>query len=340
MLADEIGFTFRTFFKKRFEFYRNAMRFLHNKLPVQVNYYYFLDIKKYIESIYHHYDLLFPVLIRTAEYAIDKNVPKILELTDSIGINYKKSKLRTVSLKWKIIYHIETERLLAYERRCLSNFDKVLFVNAEEMQYFAMPQKSLWMPNGVDDKLLCYNKMDSKYKNWVVFFGKMNYQPNIDAVVWFIKNVLGHLNKGITFGIVGADPPLFIKKLEKRYHNIVVTGYVDDPYKILKSCLCVVAPMQSGGGIQNKILESMALGTVNIVSSLAAKPIGGQNKEDFLVLDSPQEIADTLNDIFADPIKYQPLKLKSRTFINNRFTWVKYEGKLLSLVDSVLRKSL
>lgn len=108
-------------------------------------------------------------------------------------------------------------------------------------------------------------------------------------------------------------------------------------YEILKSSLCIVAPMQTGGGIQNKILECMALGTINIVSSLAAKPIGGVHGEHFLVMDEPKEIAQTINDIYINPQKYEHIKVKGREFIKNNFTWTIYENKVMELIEEVLR---
>ncbi len=180
-------------------------------------------------------------------------------------------------------------------------------------------------------------KLTLYIKTTYVSFGKMNYQPNIDAVMWFVENVLPLINKNLKFCIIGAYPPKEIKGLEKKYKNIVVTGFLDDPYEILKSSLCVVAPMQTGGGIQNKILECMALGTINIVSSLAAKPIGGVHGEHFLVIDKPEEIAQTINDIYANPHKYEHIKINSREFIKNNFTWTIYENKLMKIIQEVLR---
>ena len=283
--AKDLGITYEIFRKKKWEFYKTAFNFVFNKLPIQVNYYYFSDIQRYIDSIYNNFDLTFTTLIRTAQYVIDKNKPKILDMADSIALNYKRSKENTKSIKWKILHHLEANRLLEYEKICISKFDKTLFFNEEEKEFFNGLQKTPWIPHGVNEELLKYEKKNQAYKNCVVFFGKMDYQPNIDAVLWFSENVLPLLNKNIRFCVVGAYPTSAVRELEKKYDNVAITGYVEDPYEILKSSICVVAPMQTGGGIQNKILESMALGTVNIVSSKAAKPIKAKDKEHFLVVD-------------------------------------------------------
>lgn len=331
--AEEIGITYKVFRKNKREFYLNTLKGFFNKLPLQVNYYYFKDVQEYIDSIYKDFDLLFAILIRTARYVMDRDKPKILEMTDSIGQNYLKSKDKTVSLKWKLIYSIETNRLLNYEKLCIMKFAKTLLVNKNEADFFNQPEKVIWLPNGVNEDLLNYSKIDESWNNSIAFFGKMDYQPNIDAVLWFIKNVLSYLDKNLHFVIVGAYPPESLKKLEESYPNLKVLGYVEDPYVILKSSLCVVAPMQTGGGIQNKILESMALGTINIISSLAAKPIGGESGKHFLVADKPTDYVKLIKEIRQNLDKFEYIKTDAREFIRKNFTWSIYEEKLLSIIE-------
>jgi len=276
--------------------------------------------------------------MRTARYVMDKKKPKILDMADSIGLNYKKAKMKTTSIKWKFIHWIESKRVLNYEKFCISNFDKTLFFNKKEMEYFNNPDKTEWMPHGVNEELFTYDKVDEKYKNWVVFFGKMDYQPNQDAVIWFFENVLPCLNENIIFGIVGAYPTNQILRMKKKYKNVEITGFVNDPYVILKSSLCMVVPMHTGGGIQNKVLEAMALGTINIITSLAAEAIAGaQNGKEFLIIDEPIRIAQTINDIYVNSNKYEYLKANSKEFIKNNFTWSIYESKILAITAEMLK---
>jgi len=334
--AEEIEISYRIFKKRKRQFCFNTLKgLITNNLPLQINYYYFKDIQYYIDEIYRDYDLLFATLIRTAKYIMNKEKPKILEMTDSIGLNYSKSAPKTSSLKWKIIYSIESQRLLKFERQCIKQFDKTLFVNKEEMEYFSIPAKTEWLPNGVNENLLSYEKKDDKFKNYVAFLGKMDYRPNIDAVLWFANNVVPYLNKNIKFVIIGTNPSNEVSNLTKKHPNIEITGFIEDPYVILKSALCVVAPMQTGGGIQNKVLESMALGTINILSSLAAKPIGGEHKKQFLVCDDPKEMANIINNIYENPKSFEYLKSNAREFIKNNFTWSIYEKKLLEIIKKV-----
>jgi glycosyltransferase involved in cell wall biosynthesis len=166
----------------------------------------------------------------------------------------------------------------------------------------------------------------------------MDYQPNVDAVLWFSEKVLPLLPSDLKFFIIGANPTKKVKKLAKKYQNVVVTGFVEDPYEILKSSLCVVSPMQTGGGIQNKVLESMALGTINILSSIAARPIGAKNGEEYLVIDHPEQMGEEICKIWKNPSLYSHFRQKSRDFIARNFTWERYEEILIQNLFELIEK--
>jgi glycosyltransferase involved in cell wall biosynthesis len=318
--------SYKIFKKNKFDFLLSTSRTLVNLEPLQVNYYYFKDVQDYINSASQDMDILISTLIRTSKYFLKIEKPKIFDMADSIGQNYKKSFQNVKSIFWKIIYKVESNKLIQYEKETIRQYNKTLMFNKEEISFLNIPSKIKFIPHGVNEELLTYEKMVADYNKGVAFFGKMNYQANIDAVLWFVENVLESLNKDLVFYIVGASPTSDILKLKDKYENIVVTGFVVDPYKILKSCSCIVAPMKTGAGIQNKVLETMALGTINIISPLAAKPIGANNT-DYIVLDTPVEIASKINDISENPKKYSFYKANSKEFIRKNFTWSIY-GKV------------
>ena len=337
---DNYTTSYKVFTKSKSDFLFSISKSLFNKKPLQVNYYYFNDVQKYIDNLIEkeNIDLGISTLVRTTEYLKNVNFPKIFDMADSIGQNYKKSIKKVKSPLWKLIYYFESDRLLRYEKDMIDKFDLTFMFNKEEIKYFNN-DKIKFLPHGVNEDLLEYEKINNKYKSYVAFFGKMDYQPNIDAVLWFVKNVLNKLNKNIKFIIVGARPTKQILTLANKYKNIEVTGFVKDPYEILKSSLCVVAPMQTGGGIQNKVLESMALGTVNIISSLAAKPIGAKNRQDYIILDDSNEIAKEINKIYKNPTDYNFYKINSRKFIENNFTWSIFEKVYINEIERLLNGS-
>lgn len=324
---------FKVFKKSKYQSLFNLTKSFYNRKPMQINYYYFKDVHEYIDEKLKECDLVVNTLVRTSEYVINSDIPKYLDMVDSIGLNYQRSLDKVKSVFWRMVYSFELNRLLQYERKCVEKYNATFFVNDKEAEYWSKFGTTIWIPNGVDEKLLNYSKKNDKYKNCIAFFGKMDYQPNIDAVIWFVNNVFKYINKNIKFIIVGANPTQKLLNLTKLYDNIEVTGFIDDPYEILNSSMLIVAPMQTGGGIQNKILEAMALGTINIVSSLGAKPIVGANhNEHLLISDNPHEIAELVNDVYDNPTKYDFIKENSKKLIEEVYTWTNYEKKILQMI--------
>lgn len=331
--------SYKVFRKTKLNFVMSSLNTFLNKEPLQVNYYYFDDVQKYINSIIYDMDCVISTLIRTTKYVFKSSKPKIFDMADSLGQNYKKSLPNVKSFFWKNVYKFEIDRLISYEKEAIRYFDKTFLFNKEEINYFNMPDKIDFIPHGVNEELLVYDKYNESYKNCIAFFGKMDYQPNIDAVIWFIENVIDKLNKEIKFIIVGSTPTKRIIDFQKKFANIEVTGFLNDPYEILKSCLCIVAPMQTGAGIQNKILETMALGTINIISTLAASPILADNTKDYIVLDDPKEIASKVNSIYLNSLEYEKYKINSKLFIKNNFTWTIYEKKYINTIKEILNEN-
>ncbi len=331
--------TCKIFSKPGHTFRLNALKSIYNGLPLQVNYYHFDDVRQYVEKKARDADLIFCTLIRTAKYAEHIAKPKILDMADSIALNYLNSYQREKSFLWKTLYRFESQRLLESEKKAIDTFDKTLFFNRWEMDFFNKPGRTVWIPHGVNEELLEFEQYNPAYSNCVVFFGKMDYPPNVNAVLWFCENVLHRLKPGLRFIVVGAKPGRAVRQLPSKYGNVQVTGFVECPYEILKSSLCVIAPMQTGGGIQNKILEAMALGTVVVTTPLAAKPIvGARHKRALIVEDHPHNMADLINNIFSNPDLYVPVKQNARRHIRNNFTWTIYESKILDVIDSVLER--
>lgn len=318
-------------------FQMKMLKYFLNKYPAQINFYYFKKVQDYINRKSHDADLIMSFMIRTARYVQHIQKPKILDLPDSIGLNYKNSFRQTSSLFWKTIYLLEYPKLIRYERNVIKLFDKVFFFNKEEEEFFHC-DNTCWIPHGVNSQLINYNKYDPKYSNYISFLGKMNYQPNIDAVTWFAKKVLPYLPRDLKFQIIGANPKPQVMRLGQENPRIVVRGYIDDPYFLLKSSLCVVAPMQTGGGIQNKILESLALGTIVITTPRPSAAVSLGKKDVILVANTPEEWIQLIKDIYQNPRKYEHFKINSRKHIKENFTWEIYGEKVLQIIEELLNQ--
>lgn len=306
-----------------------------SKIPFQVGYFTLSTVKKYISinAENDHYAVL--NLIRTGEYRnllLNKYI--ILDMVDSLSKSYLKSNETTTSIVYKFIYGIEGHRLVAYEKKCISSVDLTLCVNNEDASNLSSYGKVKWLPNGVNPSLFIYQKKSNEFSNHIVFFGTMFYQPNIDAIIWFEKYVLDHLNPEIKLIIIGARPSSSILSLAKKRRNITVTGFLDDPYFIINSCFAVIAPMQNGGGIQNKILETMAMGKINVLTSYAADPIvDAIDNKHFIVENDPVIMAKKINDVYNSPFLFLKMEQNAKNLIKEKYTWEAYEEGIVSEIN-------
>ena len=318
----------RLFYFPKWRYYLNALFALLGKRPIQTGYYTFRQVKHEAKRMAADCHIAIGVLVRTMEYleTVPEQAIKVFDMMDSIGLNYKRSRDKVESKFWKLIYSIETNRLLRYEQLWVKKADIIYLFNNDERKYWQPYGNVKLVPHGVKPFLFEPRERDAHYANAVAFIGKMDYQPNIDAVKWYIRNVHPLVGDRIPLIIIGAFPTEEVQKLAEQHENITVTGFVDDPYRILGSTMAVIAPMQTGGGIQNKVLEGMAVGQINVISSLAARPIlEAVSGEHFLIADTPQQYAEILTRIREHPERYAAMGSTAREFIRTHYTWETFE---------------
>jgi glycosyltransferase involved in cell wall biosynthesis len=277
-------------------------------------------------------------MIRTSLYGINKNLKKGHYSIDSMYLNYLNSLKNSSSFLWKIIYRIEIPLLYKFELLNISKYDFTTFVNSEEALYWNKFGNVYTLPHGITDDILNHHKTDKSFSKSIVFIGRMDYQPNIDAVLWFCNNVLINLNEDIKFYIIGGYPTESICKLKDKHKNIEIMGYVNDPYTIIKSCICTISPMQSGGGLQTKILIAMALESIVVSTSLPVKAIDSAvNNVNILVEDNPLKFANIINHIYEFPELYTSIKKASRKLIIDKYSQKVIELNLYNLIEKYFK---
>ncbi len=308
---------------------------------LQVSLFYSKKIQTYINNQLSEMDFIFCCNIRTSKYALTSPLPKFIDFIDSISLNYKRSQKNVKSFFWKIIYWYETPRLYKYEEKVINAFNLSFVVNHNEMQYWSSKlkiNKMIWLPNGIKNHLFSYDKqVENWYKKSIVFLGKMDYPPNVDAVLWFIDEVHPYIDSDIQFFIIGARTNPKIVAKAKACTNIHIKGYMKDPYLIVNSCNVVISPMQTGGGVQNKILEGMALGKVNVTTKLGANSIRfAENGIHLLVEDNAKKMALLINQICKTPENYMGIGSRARDLVKDIYTWEKHGDTMIKQIESSL----
>jgi len=278
-----------------------------------------------------------------AQYLCDTPEPlppaTVLDLVD---VDSEKWRAYVERSEWPMrwVYGLEARLLGRYERMVGEVFKNVVVVSDTEAELFNSncggncAVKSI--TNGVN---LRYYSASDGYNTIVpglmVFCGAMDYLPNIDAVEWFSKTILPLIRQRIPearFLIVGSKPTVAVRSLEK-LPGVRVTGAVGDVRPYVRSAALSVAPMRVARGVQNKVLEAMAMGKAVLATPQAFDGIDADPHRDLAVAqDDPKTFAEEAMDLLAHAKKAAELGIRARLCMENRYTW---EARLAPL-DALL----
>lgn len=296
--------------------YLQTLRFLFNRLPLQVNYYYEKKIQTYIDKHLNEYDIVFCNNIRTTQYVINaKNILKYVDFVDALSMNYEKAQQYTHGI-WKWIYAIEYKRCSVYERQVLSSFEHCAIISEVDKQYLLSHSHSMLHVVGnkvnIPDEALI-----SQHENWgnIIFIGKMNYEPNIVAVTYFAEHIFPKLmmhHPSLRFVIVGALPDARVQKLGT-YKNIIVTGYVNAVEPYYQKATIVACPMLTGAGIQNKIIQAMAYGCCIVTTPIGAEGLNIQHGE--LAIANENNMVQTILSLLENKQKRKDMGKAAREYV-------------------------
>ena len=238
---------------------------------------------------------------------------------------------------------MEGRRLADYEKKVAEVFDHSIFVTDSEVKIFKNKNPHIKnitaISNGVDldyfspvfsqrqatrNQLASGNQPPetSNQQPVIVFTGVMNYFANVDGVVWFSKEILPLIKKeipGIRFYIVGSNPTKEVLSLALD-SSVTVTGYVPDTREYLNMATVVAAPLRIARGIQNKVLEAMAMGIPVVATPQAFEGINATPHKDLLVEDNPGDFAQGVVRLLHDATLRNELRNNTRCKIEANYS--------------------
>ncbi len=234
----------------------------------------------------------------------------------------------------------EAIKLRRYEPRMLARFDEVIITCESERQELLALDPKLRVsvvPNGVDTSYFAPWNTD-KQPARIVFSGKMSYHPNEQAALWFARNVFPAIRQArpdAEFVIIGSGPPPDVEKLAC-VPGISVTGYVDDIRPRMASASVAVVPMQVAVGIQNKVLEAMAMGLPVVATPLATRPFGAECPG-IVTAESADDMTRQVLGLLSDQRRAAELGALGRNEAVQRFSWESSVTRLESVYEEAVR---
>lgn len=226
----------------------------------------------------------------------------------------------------------EADRLFAFECATAKRADISLFVSDAEAELFRQHSgiagdKISFLENGIDlerfDPDLPFPPITAKAGPLLVFTGQMDYRPNIDAVTAFANETLPLIRArygDAQFAIVGRAPTSEVLALTQ-LPGVVVTGEVPDTRDWLTAADVVVAPLKLARGIQNKVLEAMAMARPVVASLAAAEGIDAEAGREFIVAQDAREEAQAILALLDDPAKGHAIGKAARARMVARYSW-------------------
>ena len=249
------------------------------------------------------------------------------------------------------LYQREGERLLAYERRVAARSQRSFFVTENETNLFRkmVPEcadRVEAMSNGVDaDYFSPIPGRPSPFEAGpsraaeipVVFTGAMDYWPNIDAVTWFVSDMLPKLLlqwPQLRFYIVGRSPTAAVQALASNV--VTVTGTVPDVRPYLQHAAVVVAPLRVARGIQNKVLEAMAMGRPVVTSDACAGVIDARVGEALIAAITSDDFVREIDALLKAPVQAASIGVSGRNCVVKNYSWAAHLAGIDRYLDGGL----
>lgn len=312
---------------------------LIGKIPFQTAWHFDMGAEKLlldeIERIQPN--VLFYQLVRTAEFAQDIKLPKVLDLQDPMSENIRLRIEKEPAWK-RPIFRREYKRLLAYEAEVAERFDEICIISERDRNDLPEPAKSKAkiVSNGIDTD---YYKPQPNITKKVdlVFVGAMSYMPNIEAASFIVQDILPELKKlGIeaSVSIVGANPAPEVKALASGKINI--TGRVPDTRTYYAEAKVMVAPMFINTGIQNKILEAAAMGLPIVTTPEANAAIGAEAGKHLLLASTAKEFAMQIALLLNNEIVSDSIAQAGYNFVRSNFSWEICGKQLETIIQKVV----
>ncbi len=270
--------------------------------------------------------------------------PRIIHFCDLDSQKWADLAEQSAGLK-KLIYRREAKLLLRYEREIAARFSASCVVTQREADLFnrLVPGVAVHViENGVD-----YEYWQGVKRNptagLISFVGVMDYPPNVEAVVFFARNILPRIREkapDATFVIVGSRPSQEVLRLQS-LPGVSATGFVQDVRPYLAQSSLVTAPLAVARGIQNKVLEAMAAGAPVLATPQAAAglPPEGRQRIDVAPRDA-ESFAAAATRILSDPAAAEAKARKAAGYIKDSYCWKEKVRPLEELIDAVVGEKL
>ena len=322
-----------------------ALLALVTNTPLSVGFFFSRLLQKKIEQklVSQCIDRIFVSSSQMARYVQEvRHIPRVIDFVDVDSEKWRSyAKAHEIPLSW--IYQLEAGRLARYEEILAREFDQTLFISREEAHLFQgrIPDRPISViSNGVDvqyfsarEESLSHFRLPS-----LIFVGGMDYFPNVDAMLYFCREVFPLIQIQIPnacLSIVGHNPTRAVRDLGK-ISGVEVTGTVPDVRPYLQKATVAVAPFRIARGLQNKVLEAMAVGLPVVGTPLAFEGTFVTEEDGVQIAGTTQALAEAVvRFLQTDQQVLRRIGRQTRKYVERYHQWDQIGEQLEQLLREV-----
>ncbi|MBK20664.1 MAG: glycosyl transferase family 1 [Rhodospirillaceae bacterium] len=333
-----------------------ALRGLFKGYPLQVGWFLNGAQSAAIAEGLADVDLAYSYYIRSAETmrAVYPTKPSFVAMQLSQSLNTRRMVAHYRNLKEKLLYAVESRLVRSYEARVWRDFSRTVLIGEQDVAEIRAicREKNLpeidnvfFGPHGTDISRFAPREEVSPVPCSLVFNGVLRTYTNVHAITWFAEFVwplVKEAEPDATLMIVGRDPRPEVVALGEM-DGVTVTGEVENPADYISRAAICIDPVQAGAGMQNKMVEFMAMGKPIVATTVANEGIGAQPGDHVILADEPDEMAKEILALFSDPARAAAVGSAARKFVEQHWTWeahfLRLEEEMLMAIDELADKN-
>lgn len=289
-------------------------------------------------------DVIYSQMVRTMPLVARADYPKVMDFQDALSLNTERRMEQSKGF-WRYVLHFEFKMLRSAEYKAMRIFDRLTIISEADRD--AIPHRQSdnirVVPNGVDLDYFQTQNSEFRIQNStdLVFCGNMQYEPNIDAARFLVNEIMPLVwerRPETTLTLAGATPKKAVRELAS--DRVTVTGTVPDIRPYYSAAKVFVAPMRIGSGLQNKLLEAMAMGTPCVTTPLAGDTLGAEGGKHLLVGTTAQQLADAILALLADATRRTLMASEAHRFVQQHYTWDTIGNQLNQILHEAANRHL
>lgn len=326
--------------------YKNCLLALPTLTPLRVAYYKLPAFVERIKQVIHerHIEVVHGELIKVVPtlrtVLAQANIPLLYDSVDCISWYLQQQYNSARSPLKKAFVYSELKKMRRYERQSLAAFDQVVITSGHDRDYLIglgeQPSHIKVVANGVDIEYFL-PPVSPRENDLLVFCAKLDYYPNSQAIVHFCREILPLIWESrpqVRLAIVGNNPPQSVRELSAD-ERIEVTGYVPDIRPYLGKASVALAPLQVAAGMQNKVLEALAMGSPVVATPGSCRSLQVKHETHLLIAEGARSYADAVLRLLENLRLAQDLGNAGRYYVEQYHSWIAAANTLSNLYSLI-----